>query len=192
MKSVSKFYAMAAVALSLGLSNCAKEDPAKPLEIDQTRTATIKGVVLINADITKAPADQKYSAAPIKATDFVVTIPYDAFNSGASGTYFLPKDKINYNASTGEFTITVPVGGNGTTDVSIVISDFLGTLKKNVSGTDKTVDVIWLASKNIHKRAPSVSPGQVVYVDDIKLTSIPAGAGATSDARDVAVDGSSI
>ncbi len=162
MKKVFNFFAMAAVVLSLGLSGCAKEDPAEPLDVDLNRTAVLKGTILINADIAKTRADQKLSAPSITKDAFIVTLSYSDLNSGATGTYILPKDKIEYK-STGEFTITAPVGV-GETTITVKVSDFTGTLKKTVSGTDKTIDVIWKGS-DYAKGSLKVVPGQTSYFD---------------------------
>lgn len=172
---------MAAIVLSLGLSGCAKEDPANALDVDMNRTATINGTILVNADITKAPADQKYSAPAITNESFIVTVPYSALNSGAAGTYVLPKDKITY--SSGKYVITVPVGVSNT-QVTIKISDFTGSLKKTVSGADKTVDVIWKASAK--QASKTVVAGETAYMSDILLDG-----NSTSDYQDVKTDGSS-
>jgi hypothetical protein len=183
MKSVSSLFVMAVVALSLGVSGCAKEDPAKPLEVDWNRTGTVKGTILINPDITKAADEQKYSAPAITSSNFVVSIPYADLNAGAGGTYII-KDKLTYNSSTGEFTVTVPVGVGGAR-VTIKMSDFEGTLKKEVGGTDKTVDVIWKAStKSVTNK--EVAPGAVVYLDNWILD--PAASSACCE--DIKKDGS--
>jgi len=167
MKKVSIFLAVAFVATALGFTGCASEDPAKPLEVDWNRTAVLKGTILINADISKVRADQKLSAPPttFDKEAFIVSIPYSSLNSGASGTYILPKEKIVYR--NGEFTITVPVGVSGST-VTVKIDDFAGTLKKTIGTDDKTVDVIWKPSAVVGTSGSSktLSPGQTAYFDN--------------------------
>ena len=163
MKKVVNLFVAAAMGLPLVFSSCAKEDPAKPLEVNWNRTAVLKGTLLINADITKDRADQKLSAPSITRDAFFVSIPYSSLNSEAEGDYILPKDKIEYKTN-GEFTITAPVGVSAT-KVTVRVSDFSGTLKKTISGTDKTIDVIWKPSKivGVDGSSLSLSPGGTAY-----------------------------
>ena len=164
MITVFKFFAPAMLALALILGGCAKEDPAKPLEVDWNRTAVVTGWFSVNADITKDRDQQKFSAPSVDNMSvgdlFVVTLPYSSLNSGASGTYVLPKNKIVYN-DYGQFTITVPVGVSGS-DITVKMLDFEGALKKEVDGSAKTLTVIWKASTK-SGTASNLMPGAIHY-----------------------------
>ena len=97
MKSICNLFMMAVFSLSLGLAGCVKEDPAKPLEIDWSRTAKIEGTFLINWDVSSLdPLDQVYSPPDITNESFVVTIDYWDLISRVGGTYYLPKKHIIY------------------------------------------------------------------------------------------------
>ena len=175
MKSVCNLFMMAVFALSLGLSGCVKEDPAKPLEVDWSRTATIKGTLLVEGDIFSAVP--KWSApVPYRGlTDFrevfIVSIDYNYLVSRSEGRYYLPKEKISYSLITGEFTIEVPVGV-APTQVLIRLSDFYGIQKKLIPGStpakDVDVDVIWRASSRGWS-SKWVVAGQTSYFETWKL-----------------------
>jgi len=153
MKRVYIFLATAIVGLSFGLTGCVQEDPAKPFDIDWSRTATVTGKIFItNGSIYQVPYN-------MDSKDFIVSVPYRSFNSGASGRYRLPNDRIVYNRNNGEFTITVPVG-NGPTRVYVDFSDFPDAI-------GEYEEVIWKAS-NCGKSA-RVLPGQTIDLGDINI-----------------------
>lgn len=159
MKKVFSFFALVAVVLSVGLTSCGKEDVAEPLNVDLNRTATVKGKILVNADETKDAVDQKWSA-PSNVT-LTATVPYRSLNGSATGTYVVASDKIQYSSSTGEFSITVPVGINATT-VTVKLAQFAGEVKKFVGVTTdtKTYSVIWSSSTD----DIDVTPGTTGYL----------------------------
>jgi hypothetical protein len=164
MKKVFSFFALAAVALSVGLTSCGKEDVAEPLNVDLNRTATVKGKILVNTDETKAAADQKWSAPG--GVTLTATVPYSSLNGSAkTGDYVVAAEKIQYSSSTGEYTITVPVGVNATT-VTVKLAQFTGEVKRNVPGTTdtKTYSVIWSGSTG----SVSVTPGTTGYIAEWK------------------------
>ena len=140
MKRVYSFFVTAAICLSLGVNGCTDEDPAKPLDIDMQRTATIQGVLLHNADEEQSP--QKWSVLPRSFTvdNFFVTVDYeDLTDDFRTGTYILPKSMISYNNSNGTYHITVPVGKNSTY-VEINITSFEGEL---IQSDGKKIAVRW-------------------------------------------------
>ena len=146
------FSILAMAVLALGLTSCAKDDPATVVEIDHTRTATVQGKILVNTDETITPA--RWSAP--SSVNFIATLPYSSLHSGASGTYVIPQENISYNSSTGEFTITAPVGYNGSA-VTVKFEDFKGEVRKNVGGNQTNVKVIW---KTKTASAVTVHPGE--------------------------------
>lgn len=166
-----------AAALVMGLSSCSKDDPSTPLNIELEKTATIQGTILYNGDVTKALADQKWSAPD--AVTIIATLPYANLHTSAAGTYTIPSDKISYNKSTGEFTIIAPVGTSATT-VTVKVCAFKGTLKKNVNGDDKTVDGVWSEST----ATASVKRGEVYYLAPMKKVE--------ADFTDTVLDGSKV
>ena len=170
MKNVSNFMVLAVIMLSLGLVSCVKEDPAKPLDVDWTRTAVVKGTLLYNTDLNKPLSEQKWSAPAITSDAFVVTVPYSSLNSGASGTYRVPNKDISYN-SNGEFSVTVPVGVNATT-ITVKVSDFAGSRK--LAGADRAVDGIWSFTVGSNPRTVSLMPGQTGFITNWYVDSFSA------------------
>jgi len=166
MKRVFSFFAATVIILSTGMNSCTK-DTAKPLEVDWNRTATVKGAVLVNSDVTKITSEQVYAAADITVDNFIVTIDYGELTTGASGTYTLPKDKILYNESDGTYTIVAPVGANGTT-INVKVADFPGSLRKMAELVATPYDVVWKSS-SFPKSIVNVMPGEIRYNNNILL-----------------------
>ena len=159
MKSACNLIMMAVFVLSLGLSGCVEEDPAKPLEVDWSRTATLKGKILINEDISTGKP-QRWTSPNITNQYFVVTMDYSELITTATGVYFLPNEKIDYNRNTGVFIITVPVGIYPM-DISVHMTNFDGQLIKDrvgVSDETETFNIIWQASK-LNGKAEGVRVG---------------------------------
>jgi len=147
---------MTIVCLSFGLKGCVQEDPAKPLEIDLDRVATLTGKMLIQfGNSTQAPHI-------MSNTDFIVSVPNSSFKYNATGHYVLPKDKIIYVKENGEFTIFVPVG-YGATSVIIDFSDF----SEAINGT---AEVIWKASNSIYRQTQQITSGQTINLGTIIIT----------------------
>ena len=165
MKKLFSFCAVTITVLSLGLSSCTKEDPAKPLEVDWNRTGTVEGTILYVNDETTTP--KKY-AAP-SSLEISATIPYSDLNSGASGTYSIPKSNITYTGSTGKFSVKVPVGVNGA-DVTIRVSSFTGTRREDDGGTSVTVNGIWSLTSPATISANNVQQDQTTLVNERTLT----------------------
>jgi len=163
MKSVCNLFIMAVFALSLGLSGCAKEDPAKPLDIGSFKTATVEGTILYITDVTTGTT-QKYSSPP--TLEINASIPYSALKSGATGTYYIPKKDITYSG--GKYTVTVPVGPSGA-NVTIIVSPFLGTQKQTKSGSNIDVNGLWRLSGGNSFTVNSVLPGQTALETVKKL-----------------------
>ena len=133
--------AIFAAALTVSLSGCSFEDPAEPLEVDMTRTATIEGTLLWNNNTSTIPPNPAqspsttnparvptYTAPPAASINIVATIPYSALNPSASGIYTVPQSDITYSATDGKFTVKVPVGIDQSFNVvTINVSSFIGT-----------------------------------------------------------------
>ncbi len=141
MKKVSIFALIALGSLSIGVTSCSKEDPAKALEINKEQTATIHGKILINKN--ESDSIPKWSSA--ENVQIIASVPYAELNSAASGTYLI-KD-VTYNAATGEFTIVAPVSANGSA-INVKFADFKGqvvvpTIVDDTVQTSKTINVIW-------------------------------------------------
>ena len=163
MKRIFSFFSVTAIILSSSLNSCT-HDTAKPLEVDWNRTATVKGVVLVNSDVSVITSEQMYTAADISANNFRVEIDYADLVTGASGTFFLPKNKITYDNTDGTFSMVVPVGTNGSL-IEIYVTEFPGKLRKMAELEAKTYDVVW--------RAPSmdvfVMPGETNHNNNFLL-----------------------
>ena len=155
MKKVFSFFAATAVMLSVGLSSCAEEDPAKPLEVDWDKVATVKGTIFYVPDAN----DNKLKASSnIKIR---ATIPYNSIfpGMGFSGNYVIPEGKIDYSSSTGEYSFPVPVEATG--NVTITVEDFTG-IRKNTSNVDEAV--IWSLPYPFYFSA-SITSGKITIVD---------------------------
>jgi len=166
MKRVFSFFTVTALVLLVSLNGCVQEDPAKPMEIDWSRTATLKGVVMVNSDVTKVSSDQVWRAADITSDNFIVTINYPDLANGATGVYTVPKENIVYTKSDG-YTIVAPVGLYGTT-IRIKVTDFNGTLLRMVDFESTNLDVVWRSSDQ-EKAVSNVMGGETRYVQDIML-----------------------
>lgn len=140
MKKVSIFALIALGSLSIGVTSCSKEDPAKALEINKEQTATIHGKILINKN--ESDSLPKWSSA--ENVQVIASVPYAELNSDATGTYLI-KD-VTYNAATGEFTIVAPVSANGSS-INVKFADFKGQVVVPTTidtvQTTKTINVIW-------------------------------------------------
>ena len=164
MKKVNLIFASAVFALTVGLSGCAKEDPAKPLEINKNQTATFTGKVLYINNTALTP--QTWAAPALTSSDFMVTIDYKELNPLASGTYVVGNENVKY--SNGVFTFDAPVALAGTT-VTVVISNKGGTrtYKDNSDIVEK--NGIWEFSNKSY--SAKAYPGQTVDLGTNTFTS---------------------
>ena len=140
--------------LLLLVYSCNIEDPAKPLEVNLDRTATISGVALIVQDEHL----QIWAPAPIRRADFFVTVAYNQLVTEANGFYVLPVERISYNATTGVFTITVPAGVVET-HVSVTINGFPGHVNRTNPGGDHLPPVRQNVQWKMQNEIVKVSPG---------------------------------
>jgi len=153
MKRVFSFFLVIAIFLSLGVNSCTNEDPAKPLDVNLKRTATIKVVLLIDNDETDMIT--KWTTPKDLRDYFYVTVDYsDLIDCEDCGKYVLPNDRITY--SNGTYSFEAPVGINPTT-VNIRISAFEGEVKQ---GPDTYVDVVWSSSEG---KIEGLTPGALGY-----------------------------
>ena len=159
MKRVFSFFAATTFLLSIGLSSCVKEDPAKPMEINWNKTGVVTGKLLYVNDMSVA--NPEYKAPPQKDIEILATIPYNAIVSGVTGTYVIPKEKISYQS--GEFTIETPVGDAGGT-VTIRVSSFYGSKKVNATTTQEG---IWYISNAFN--VVNVLPGQTTIDTGLRV-----------------------
>ena len=128
MKKVISFFAATTFMLSIGLSSCVKEDPAKPIEIDWTKTGTVTGKLLYVND--PDAANPVYKAPSGNDIEIYATILYSAIapGMGLSGSYVIPKEKISYKS--GDYSIETPVGNTGGV-VTVRVSSFFGSKKES-------------------------------------------------------------
>jgi len=171
MKRVFIFCATAFFTLSLGLSGCVQEDPAKPLEVDWNRTATIKGTFLIADEVSNTTYTTPYSPDFSNFSEaFLVKIPYRYLNSNLTGEYMLPKENIGYSVYDGTFTIKVPVGIKGA-KIFVKVSDFEGILYDDTFGVEEDKAVIWKASDYTGVWTDKILPGEIYYLEPWVLNS---------------------
>ena len=155
------FAALAAAVMSLGLISCDTDDPAEGLNVNTSRTAEFRGVVLVNANETASYNDQKWSA-PDEELNISARVSYSQLGFGNTGGYYtIPSQNITYVRNTGEYTIISPVGLQGSS-IEISIDNFKGSVKKYVSGEEKNVEVIWNGISNIS--TDKGYEGSVIYV----------------------------
>jgi hypothetical protein len=132
--------AVAIVALGVTFSACKKDDPAEPLTYDFSRTATVQGKVLVIADET---TDEIVWAA-YPATVVAEVSNSELVDGAQGGTY---RTKATYNAATGEYSVKVPVGEEGS-NVRIIVQDFSGKVRINDVDEDnepieRDIDALW-------------------------------------------------
>jgi len=159
MKKFLYFFCATAMVLSLGLSSCVKEDPARPLEVDLSKTATVQGRILFNTDLTLTePVLTAPSAANVTIT---ARINYSSIVNGGSGVHII--QNITYNASTGDFTIQVPVSEWGGT-VTISINDFTGTQRQQDFSVTPTSTIVRNGRWSGTISSPFVAAGETVIL----------------------------
>lgn len=141
MKKNFTLFAAAAVALSLGLSSCDK-DTAEALNVDTSRTATVRGTIMVKSDISVAEHLQVFAPAQIEAKDIIATLDNSKFASGATGKYTVSEENITYDAATGAYTIVTPTNVAGDAELTVDVS-FVGSLKSKENGVEKDTEVIW-------------------------------------------------
>jgi hypothetical protein len=138
-----------ALAAGLSLTSCSKEDPAEsipnePASVSMEKTATITGYVVTIDDISvTTPVYSAPSAANFK---MYVSIPYtDLMGSNYQGlvTEWTTTD-VAYDASTGKYTVTVPVGFSGS-NVTLTLASYAGTQKELDGTATVTANGIWEA-----------------------------------------------
>ena len=172
-----------ALAAGLSLTSCSKEDPAEaipnePASVDTGRTATITGYVVMQDDISVAqPVFSAPAAANFKMT---VSIPYtDLMGANYRGVVAnWTTTNVDYNASNGKFTATVPVGLNKST-VTLTLASFVGTQKQDVAGNTVTKNGIWVAPASFS--ATVTKDGEVHFVTSVKQYSFSETSGIKGD-----------
>ena len=149
MKRVFLFFVTAVITLSLGLTGCVKEDPAKALEVDLNRTATIDGRVLV----FELEDEGIWSVA--KSVPMSARVRYTDLNEfAASGTYYT----VDFQTDAfGEFKVDVPVGANGSTRVEIRLHQFKSKVTPPV-GDD--INVIW----GVENKTEWIRPGETRFI----------------------------
>ena len=159
MKKVFCFFAAAAIGLPLMLSSCAKEDPAKPLEVNLSKTGTFKTTILAVTNTTVTP--QTYAAAPITKENIVATVLLRQLNPGLgasnTSTYLVPNSDIDYNASTGVLEIKVPTVDAGVTLTVSIIS----ASGRRMQGSP-AAEVVGIWSYGGSAITPTIYPGATV------------------------------
>ncbi len=164
MKKASILALVALGGLAASVSSCKKEDPAKALEVNLSQTATVNGKILVNAD--ESDSIPKWSAPTNLSV--IATVPFNQLNpASAHGVYNVTN--VNYDATSGEFTVVAPVGANGT-DINIAINDFAGQVRipKMVDTvmTSEVINVLWNGT-TLH--ASNVLPGESRTLPTIEL-----------------------
>lgn len=166
-KNFTRFISVALLSCGVAFTACNNNDPAEPLTYNSAQTATIKGKVLVNADETATP--EVWSAAPAGIV-IEASIPNSSiYGNQAAGEY---RARVGYNATTGEYSATVPVGYNGS-PVTITVKDFLGTVKVTENGAPVDCEVVWHSATT----SATLEPGDVVYERNIEFEGQGAGAG---------------
>ena len=114
------FSILAMAVLALGLTSCSKDDPAQPVTVDETATATIIGYVSYVPDLSTGKT--AYPAG--SDVTVTATVPYSSLNGGiATGNLEIA---ASYNATTGQYKIDVPATLATTALVTINVSAFTG------------------------------------------------------------------
>lgn len=113
-----------AALFALSFNSCKQEDPAKPLEVNMEKYATIKGPVLVYMDETvDAPS---FSSIPLNHFSLTTSIANSDLNLlavGNTGNWTeIFRGNEHYDTVSGMFTIRVPVG-EGPTKVDLTLSD---------------------------------------------------------------------
>jgi hypothetical protein len=135
-------------------------DPAEPLNYNTYQTATVKGKVLVNTDYTLSINAQKWSAAPAGIRIIAEVSNTSITGQSTAGTY---RTNAAYNATTGEYTVTVPVSYNGSI-VTITVKDWTGKVKDEVydatagENVPKEFDALWHSD---YTQTTSLKPGDI-------------------------------
>ena len=173
MKKVVKFFAAAAIGLPLVFNSCASEDPAKPVELDLSQTGTFKVTILAVTD--RSVTDQTFVPAPIKAEHIVAYVPYyDLSPIVNDGNYFIPKQDIKYDETTGVLEITVPTVYNKMVSLYVDILEASGECKVEVDGKSKTVKGKWYIWEG--QMSVSLMPCQNIFYGTVYMGFFPEGA----------------
>ncbi len=132
MKKLFSVFAMAALALSFGLTSCSDEDPAEAWNVDMTANSKITGYVTYQPDLSAATPTAYPKSADVK---FVATAKYSDINGRLTTTDAFDLT-TSYDESTGMYTINVPASAAGL-NVAITFSGFSGSQKPAGGGNSE-------------------------------------------------------
>lgn len=110
----------------LFLTSCSKEESSS-LELDQSKSATVQGLVKADLDLTEAG----YENAPV-GTKLIITIENSEYLAGATGSSTYETTVDNY----GGYSINLPVNDNGI-EATFFPDDF--EFEQEVEGDDERV-----------------------------------------------------
>lgn len=144
-----------ATALILGLSSCAKEDPASPLNADMTQTATIIGYITYEPNLS-IPAPNTTVFVPSANVKITATMNYSDIKAGTTGKFILP---TSYDESTGLYKVEVPATNNAAANVTVSIDSYVGT---QIDGANVTKKGTW---KPTSPGAVAVNKGETTRSD---------------------------
>ena len=155
------FSILAMAILALGLTSCSKDDPAQPVTVDETATATIIGYVSFVPDLTGAAKPAYPAGSNVTIT---ATVPYSSLNGEITTTGNL-EIAASYDATTGRYKIDVPATLAATASVTINVSAFTGD---RINAADVREIGVW--TPNPTTTTVSVSKGQTFKAANISYT----------------------
>lgn len=118
-------FVMLAAIIALSFNACKQEDPAKPLEVNLDKKATIKGTVAVNIFTTYDYATyEPITRSAFSLTASIANADLNLLADGNTGTWSKVFRNEYYNESTSQYEIDVPVG-EYPTKVDLVLSDVL-------------------------------------------------------------------
>ncbi len=152
----------AVISTGIILTACGNEDPATPLTYNEFQTVTVTGKVLVNTDYSLPYDEQKWSAAPA-----TITVIAEVDNSSITGTYTQGKHRVEaqYNATTAEYTVEVPVS-NESSNVNIIVKDWTGTVTTSEYDAETSTNI--QKQYNVLWHSTSTSTGQI-FPGDVSI-----------------------
>jgi hypothetical protein len=154
MKNLLKV-SLAFMLLATFLVSCDKEIETTPLDLGSYATATIKGYVHAELDLTK------YGDEPVAKKKVIITMAYSELTSSATGNLI---DTV-VTDDNGFFSYEVPSTPNGV-DVSVKVAEFTYPQKQEFDNTQHaTIEKAYTASTVTY----SVKASDIQY-KDIELT----------------------